>query len=157
MNHKQLEQWILKSASGWRFFNWFVRKNWERLLSSEIGYRFHEWMHDQVEQETKDDGTRRRVVIEINPDGFVRVFGENLDVVFVHRLEVHSREAEVLEEELATVMCPERAKKIYAGKCVATSFFTRRSIADEAERQSRMRILAAFRKPTASARAVAKS
>jgi hypothetical protein len=151
-SRKGLAEWILGTSKGKKFLSWFGRRYWKEILATELGYSFHQWMRDKVIEETSEQQQERRkkVVVEVFPDGFIRVFGEGLDVVFVHRLRVHSVAAEVIEEELAYASCPDRAKEVYGKAPTAISFFTSRTIQDEVERRSMLKIFRAVgpsRKP----------
>ena len=143
-SRKQLAQWLLFSDQGLRFLSWFVRKFWKQLLGTEAGNALYEWIRGELIREEQEKALARRIVIERFSDGFLRVYGEKTDVVFIHRLTVDGDEAINLEEALAKINCPLRAKETYDGRVLATDFYDGRTVAQEAARCARIDLSAAI-------------
>jgi len=137
-SRKQLAQWLLFSDQGLRFFSWFMRKFWKQILGTEAGNAAYEWIRSEIVREEQERGLARRIVIERFPDGYLKVYGEKTDVVFIHRLIVSDDVALKLEERLAEINCPLRAREAYDGRVLATDFYQGRTVAQEAARSARI-------------------
>jgi len=143
-SRKQLAAWLLFSDQGLRFLSWFFRKYYKSIMNSEAGNAAYEWIRSEVIREEQERGLARRIVIERFPDGFIKVYGEKTDVVFIHRLIVASDKALELDEQLAELSCPKRAKETYDGRVLATDFYQGRTVEQEAKRRARIAISAAL-------------
>jgi hypothetical protein len=141
---KQLAWWMLWTDQGVRFLSWFLRKYWKQIMGTEAGSAAFEWIRSKVIEEQQLSVKANRIVIERFPDGYIKVYAEKCDVVFIHRLIVDSDEALKLEEHLAWINCPMRAKETYEGRCLATDFYNGRTIEQEANRQARMQLSASI-------------
>lgn len=139
-SRKQLAQWLLFSDQGLRFLSWFFRKFWRQVLGTEAGNAAHEFVRSEIIREEQEKSLARRIVIERFPDGFIKVYGEKTDVVFIHRLIVTSDKALELDEQLAELKCPKRAKETYNGRVLATDFYQGRTVEEEAKRRARIDI-----------------
>lgn len=97
--HKKLSRWLL-SNRGMRFLEWFVRRNHKKLLSSEFGAKFVNWVSEQVLKDSRKLLTP--IVIEISHDGMVRVFGKRgTRVRIVNIIRNHNDCNETLARELS--------------------------------------------------------
>ena len=110
-------------------------------MGTEAGRAFYDYVYRMVEADLKQS---RKVVIERFPDGYLKVYGEGVDVVFIHRLKVDGEKAEILDEELAEMNCPHRALETYQGRAVATDFYQGRTPNEEAGRLARIEISKQF-------------
>lgn len=135
---KQLAWWILTTDQGLRFLSWFLRKHWKRIMATEAGAAAYDWIRAKIEEEDRQSIAARRIVIERFPDGFLKVYADKGDVIFIHRLQVDSDRALLLEEELARIRCPKRAKEVYDGRVLATDFYNGRSLESEVDRVSKI-------------------
>jgi len=147
VSRKQLAGWLLWSDQGQRFLSWLLRKHWKQILSTEAGFAASEWIRKKIIEEEQQSVAGRRIVIERFPDGFLKVYAEKGDVVFIHRLAVSGDQAEVLEEQLASLNCPRRAREVYNGRVLATDFYQGRTVDQEVKRQSRIAISEAIGRP----------
>lgn len=138
---KQLAWWFLSTDQGLRFLSWFLRKHWKRIMATEAGAAAYDWIRSKIEEEDRQTVTARRIVIERFPDGFLKVYAEKGDIVFVHRLKVESEQALMLEEKLARVNCPKRALEVYDGRVLATDFYVGRTVEQEASRVAQLAML----------------
>lgn len=139
-SRKQLAAWLLYSDQGLRFLSYFLRKFWKQILGTEPGAAAFEWIRQEIIKEEQQNITAKRIVIERFPDGYLKVYGEKYDVVFIHRLIVSGEEAEKLEEHLAVLNCPKRAREVYDGRVLATDFYVGRTVEQETNRQSRIQL-----------------
>lgn len=150
LSRKQMAQWLLFSDQGLRFMGYFLRKFWKQILGTEAGNAAYEWIRRQIIEEQQQSLAASRIVIELFPDGFVKVYGEKSDVVFIERLKVESDRALLLEEQLAKINCPMRAKEVYDGRVLATHFYRGRTVEQEATRQARIELAGAIGRSVAS-------
>ena len=150
LSRKQLAQWLLFSDQGLRFMGYFLRKFWKQILGTEAGNAAYEWIRKQIIEEQQQNLAASRIVIELFPDGFVKVYGEKSDVVFIERLKVEGDRALMLEEELARINCPMRAKGVYDGRVLATHFYRGRTVEQEATRQARIELAGAIGRSVAA-------
>lgn len=139
-SRKQLAGWLLHTDQGLRFLSYFVRKFWKQILGTEVGAAAFEWIRQEIIKEEQQNITAKRIVIERFPDGYMKVYGEKFDVVFIHRLLVTGDKAEILEEELSWINCPMRAKEVYRGRVLATDFYIGRTVEEESRRQARIEL-----------------
>jgi len=146
-SRKQLAAWLLFSDQGLRFLSWFFRKYYKSIMNTEAGNAAYEWIRSEIIREEQERGLARRIVIERFPDGFLRVYGEKTDVIFIHRLIVPNDTALKLEERLAELSCPKRAKETYDGRVLATDFYQGRTVEQEALRRARIAISEAIGRP----------
>ena len=146
ISRKQMAQWLLYSDQGLRFMGYFLRKFWKHILGTEAGNAAYEWIRRQIIEEQQQNLVASRIVIELFPDGYIKVYGEKSDVVFIERLKVEGDRALMLEEELARINCPMRAKGVYDGRVLATHFFRGRTVAEESARQARIELAGAIRR-----------
>jgi len=122
LGFKQLAKWLLEAKAGQRFLSWFLQKYAREIMSTETGAKFHDWV---VERSVSTSETKARqpsniVIVETFPDGFVQVYGaKNLRVSFVHRLQVQSVGAELLDEERCWLDLSEEKRKVYLENVVA--------------------------------------
>ena len=150
LSRKQLAQWLLFSDQGLRFMGYFLRKFWKQILGTEAGNAAYEWIRKQIIEEQQQNLAASRIVIELFPDGFLKVYGEKSDVVFIERLKVEGDRALMLEEELARINCPMRAKGVYDGRVLATHFYRGRTVEQEATRQARIELAGAIGRSVAA-------
>jgi hypothetical protein len=150
LSRKQMAQWLLFSDQGLRFLSYFLRKFWKQILGTEAGNAAYEWIRQQIIEEQQQNLISSRIVIELFPDGFVKVYGEKSDVVFIERLKVEGDQALMLEEELAKINCPMRAKGVYDGRVLATHFYRGRTVEQEATRQARIELAGAIGRSVAA-------
>ncbi len=139
-SRKQLAAWLLFSDQGLRFLSWFFRKYYKSIMNTEAGNAAYEWIRSEIIREEQERGLARRIVIERFPDGYLKVYGEKTDVIFIHRLIVPNDTALELEERLAELNCPKRAKETYDGRVLATDFYQGRTVEQEAKRRARIDI-----------------
>ena len=150
LSRKQLAQWLLFSDQGLRFMGYFLRKFWKQILGTEAGNAAYEWIRKQIIEEQQQNLAASRIVIELFPDGYIKVYGEKSDVVFIERLKVEGDRALMLEEELARINCPMRAKGVYDGRVLATHFYRGRTVEQEATRQARIELAGAIGRSVAA-------
>ena len=150
LSRKQMAQWLLFSDQGLRFMGYFLRKFWKQILGTEAGNAAYEWIRKQIIEEQQQNLAASRIVIELFPDGFLKVYGEKSDVVFIERLKVEGDRALMLEEELARINCPMRAKGVYDGRVLATHFYRGRTVEQEATRQARIELAGAIGRSVAA-------
>ncbi len=150
LSRKQMAQWLLFSDQGLRFMGYFLRKFWKQILGTEAGNAAYEWIRRQIIEEQQQSLASSRIVIELFPDGYIKVYGEKSDVVFIDRLKVEGDRALMLEEELASINCPMRAKEVYDGRVLATHFYRGRTVEQEATRQARIELAGAIGRSVAS-------
>ena len=140
-SYRQMGWWCLNTDGGLRWLSWFIRKHWRKLMGSEAGRALYDYVYRIVEADLKQT---TKIVIERFPDGYVKVYGEGIDVVFIHRLKVKGAKAEMLDEELAEINCPPRALETYRGKVAATDFYKGRTPNEESGRLARIEISKRF-------------
>jgi hypothetical protein len=150
LSRKQMAQWLLFSDQGLRFMGYFLRKFWKQILGTEAGNAAYEWIRQQIIEEQQQNLISSRIVIELFPDGYIKVYGEKSDVVFIERLKVEGDQALMLEEELAKINCPMRAKGVYDGRVLATHFYRGRTVEQEATRQARIELAGAIGRSVAA-------
>ena len=129
---------------------YFLRKFWKQILGTEAGNAAYEWIRKQIIEEQQQNPTASRIVVELFPDGYIKVYGEKSDVVFIERLKVEGDQALILEEELARINCPMRAKAVYDGRVLATHFYRGRTVEQEATRQARIELAGAIGRSVAA-------
>lgn len=76
-----LTSWLL-SDTGLRYFEWFVRKHFKKLLSTKFGAEFCEWVASKVL--TDNRSSKPPVVILVYYDGFIKVFGQGVEVKLIN-------------------------------------------------------------------------
>jgi hypothetical protein len=140
-SYRQMGWWALNTDGGLRWVSWLIRKHWKKLMGTEAGRAFYDYVYRIVEADLKQT---KKVVVERFADGYMKVYGEGIDVVVIHRLKVDGPEAEILDEELAELNCPHRALETYQGKVAATDFYDGRTPNDEAGRIARIDISQRF-------------
>jgi hypothetical protein len=145
-----MASWLLFSDQGLRFMGYFLRKFWKQILGTEAGNAAYEWIRQQIIEEQQQNLISSRIVIELFPDGYIKVYGEKSDVVFIERLKVEGDQALMLEEELAKINCPMRAKGVYDGRVLATHFYRGRTVEQEATRQARIELAGAIGRSVAA-------
>lgn len=120
---KQLAKWMLCTNAGSRFVAWFIRKHYTALLATETVQRFVDWIARQCVP----------VVIEVNPDGFIRVYATNANVVIVNVPVVQSRAASMLVEEYVSLKLYGRHKAVYgdARRLMVTGMVERITLEDD--------------------------
>lgn len=150
LSRKQMASWLLFSDQGLRFMGYFLRKFWKQILGTEAGNAAYEWIRQQIIEEQQQNLISSRIVIELFPDGYIKVYGEKSDVVFIERLKVEGDQALMLEEELAKINCPMRAKGVYDGRVLATHFYRGRTVEQEATRQARIELAGAIGRSVAA-------
>lgn len=146
-SYRQMGWWALNTDGGLRWVSWFIRKHWRKLMGTEAGRAFYDYVYRIVEADLKQT---KKIVIERFPDGYMKVYGEGVDVVFIHRLQVSGVQAELLDEELAELNCPVRALETYQGRVVATDFYVGRKPSEKAGRIAKLEIARAFSGANAS-------
>lgn len=144
-SYRQMGWWALNTDGGLRWVSWFIRKHWRKLMGTEAGRAFYDYVYRIVEADLKQT---KKIVIERFPDGYLKVYGEGVDVVFIHRLQVSGVRAEILDEELAELNCPHRMKEVYEGRVAATDHYKGRRPNAEAARLARIEISQRFNRAT---------
>lgn len=122
LGFKQLAKWLLEARAGKRFLSWFLQRYAREIMSTETGAKFHEWVAERAipSGDLKAMQASRVVIIETFPDGFIQVYGaKNLRVSFVHRLQVQSVGAELLDEERCWLDLSEEKRKVYLENVIA--------------------------------------
>ena len=109
---RQLAKWLVETSRGSRFLTWFAKHYFRRLLATEAGYEFEEYVRTRVEQESEFKNKRQCVVIETHPDGFIRVYGEAISVTFVHRISTYPT-CEAMDEERCWLSLSEKQRAVY--------------------------------------------
>ncbi len=90
---QKIAGWLLKTKEGRRFVRWFIAKHGRELLGI-VGTT----IVDYVERWVLAGERRHAVVLEVHPDGFVQVYGKDISVVVVNRLDCDDR-LKTTEEE----------------------------------------------------------
>ena len=120
---RQLAKWLIDTSRGNRFLEWFAKNYFRRIMATSTGALFHEHIRKQVEQEWHDK--KPAVVIETNPDGFIRVYSEFAAVTFVNRINTY-QSCEPLDEERCMLGLPLKQRDVYLNeRCLVACENTR--------------------------------